>query len=227
MRLQVWVHVFTAGWLEPLDDLIGAFNAADLSSASSTVRLGVVGPEVGRSAVVKHFETYCDLEPVVQVYAEHEGNEALTINAVRAWAQEHPGDAVLYCHTKGASRPLELNRRWRWAMIEALIPRWRYVLTQLDLPDLDAAGPFWVDLEVATKWPIIWGNNFFAGNFWMARNDYLAELPVCGEYPRSLGEEWIGLHGPRVLDLLPGFPDHAFFGLPEPDPSPQFPGFPS
>ena len=215
MELQVWCHVFTAGWREPVDDLIAAFDASGLKSVSSTVRLGVVGPKVGRRAVVRRFGS-CELKPAVQTLADL-GNEAVTINAIREWAKEHPGDAVLYCHTKGASRPIEVNRRWRRAMVAVLISRWREVLASFERDEFDAAGPFWVNVDSHPDAITYgWRNDFFGGNFWMARNDYLARLPEVAEHPRGLAEQWIGLLEPRVWDLLPGFPDYEFFGLEQP-----------
>jgi hypothetical protein len=174
--------------------------------------MGLVGPEVGRSAVLDRLRTACELIPIV-VAAQDEGNEAVTINMVRRYAQLNPNGAVLYCHLKGASRPIELNRYWRRAMIEHTILPWRTILPQLR--SHDAAGPFWIKAEEqeARGYGRSQTSGFFGGNFWIARNDYVAGLPECMPYPRSRTEEWIALNNPRVLDLLPGYPDHAFFDL--------------
>jgi hypothetical protein len=212
VKLQVFCHVFAGGWRQPVDDLIEAFNSSGLKSASPELRLGVIGPSVGREAVLVHFAEKCELQ-INSVVGGKYGNEWLTINKVREWAINHPGEAVLYCHSKGAARPLELNDHWRRAMIEHLIVPWRDVLTQLE-NDVDAAGCFWLDPKIHLPpregW---WINSFFAGNFWMARTNYLSHLPECVAEPRVRAEEWIGLRNPRILDLLPGYPSWEFFGL--------------
>jgi hypothetical protein len=47
----------------------------------------------------------------------------------------------------------------------------------------------------------------FAGNFWWARAKYLATLPEPETENRRQAEGWVGLGGPKVYDLRPGWPD--------------------
>jgi hypothetical protein len=210
--LQVFCHVFTAGWSEPLRDLTDGFNAADLKRASPTVKLGIVGPEVGRDAVLERLANTCELEAELVAY-EQLGNESVTLNALREWAcSADPDGAVLYCHTKGASRPMELNTRWRRAMIDAVVLPWAELLGKLDWSQ--AMGPFWIPMVVA-PYPLGSATGFFGGNFWIARNDYLAQLPLCSP-GRQESEYWIAEGHPAIVNLLPGYPDYEYFGLPNP-----------
>jgi hypothetical protein len=47
----------------------------------------------------------------------------------------------------------------------------------------------------------------------MARCDYLRKLPYCLPGDRMNAELWIGLEKPRVLDLLPGWPNEGLFTI--------------
>lgn len=136
-------------------------------------------------------------------------SEAPTINMLRGYAQAHDG-AVLYAHTKGAATVEEFRDRWRASMTNHVVRRWRENLTLLE--SVDAVGCHWLTEEA---FPGMFqqgmtdphaGSGFFGGNFWMARCDYLRNLPRCRMEPRWEAERWIGHGRPRVVDLLPGWP---------------------
>jgi hypothetical protein len=130
------------------------------------------------------------------------GWEQVTLAAVRRYAQTHDG-AVVYAHTKGASNAGDLgsNSKWRRAMNLRVVDNWRSNLKAMD--DHDALGCHWL---TPGEHPGTIRTPFFAGNFWMARCDYLRTLPVCATEDRMDAELWVGLNGPRVLDVLPGWP---------------------
>ncbi len=134
-----------------------------------------------------------------------------TMELVRAWALEHPEDAVAYAHTKGASQPTEFNARWRQSMARHVIEGWRHC-RELLLDGHDAVGPHWLHPNefgesVMGKVP------FFGGNYWMARCDYLQRLPPVSDEDRWGSERWIGTGNPTVVDLAPGWPGDVSFAL--------------
>jgi hypothetical protein len=166
--------------------------------------------------------------PVHELW-EDAGSESPTINRVRQYAEHHDG-AVLYAHTKGAGENTDFRTRWRRSMTNRVVADWRQNLARLEecqncyggyadcaechgaVRDVDAVGCHWL---TEAAFPGMFGpqtipaegSGFFGGNFWMARCDYLRTLPACEAEPRWKAESWIGLGNPRVVDLLPGWPD--------------------
>jgi hypothetical protein len=130
-------------------------------------------------------------------------SEAATLNAVREHALVNDG-AVLYAHTKGAADDSDFRVRWRHSMTNRVVVRWQEHLATLETGDVDAVGCHWLTPEA---YPGMVNTPFFGGNFWMARCDYLRTLPPCPSEPRFEAELWVGRNNPRVIDLLPGWPD--------------------
>jgi hypothetical protein len=103
----------------------------------------------------------------------------------------------LYAHTKGAASPTDLNTAWRRSMLRAVV---RPCLQHLDkLSAYDTIGTRWLRTH-----PL--GTGFWAGNFWIARAEYLRGLPPLEYRDRYQAETWIGLKNPTHLDLCPGWP---------------------
>ena len=137
-------------------------------------------------------------------------NELRTIKLLEDWLPHNPGWDVLYFHSKGATRPTEMNARWRTCMMRNLVNNWRQCVEALEY--CDSVGCHW---QIPPQTPI--GQHIWAGNFWWATSNYLRTLPSMMETQRlklsgidSLesryeAEVWIG-NGPklpRVRDLHP------------------------
>lgn len=126
--------------------------------------------------------------------------ETPTLVKLREWAVSNPSGAVLYWHTKGVSAVSEHDRKikaqWRRLMQRYLIGRWRKVLVELAVHDI--AGVAW---QSSPDFP------HFAGNFWMARCDWLSNLDDPYHYrqyrtnaERVLGgHKWIRMHAEMWL----------------------------
>ncbi len=198
-------HVWANGqWLAPLFE----FNQALADTGfDGPLSYGIVGDLEKRDDVM----SFCD--PKAQIWEWDEGNEYLTINRVREWAEDAPSTAVLYAHTKGAATVGDFRDRWRQSMTARLVERWQENLAVLETGKVDAVGCHWLTEALypgmfapQMSAPAM-GSGFFGGNFWMATCAYLRTLPPCEAEPRWRAEEWIGLGCPRVVDLLPGWPN--------------------
>jgi hypothetical protein len=118
--------------------------------------------------------------------------------ALRTWARwldefEHPAmdlidsiakhdDApILYFHTKGVghSPPNPFAEKWRWYLntFIAQADTWAAMLRE---QDYDACGP----LKLFDPQH---GYTYFAGNFWMAKAEYIRRLPSYSEFARNPG----------------------------------------
>ena len=184
LNLAVFYHIWAAGaWEEPLAEFL---DTLDRSGYDGPLYLGVVGTSEERRAAKAAVTRDCKVAIVAEV-----GYEQVTLGAIRNYAQDHDG-AVLYGHTKGASRDYTLQRPWRREVTEQLLLSWRENLAALTTHDV--LGSSWQD----------WGSepSGFLANFWMARCDYLRMLPEpIGR--RTAAETWLGLGQPRIHDLAP------------------------
>lgn len=188
MNLQAFWHVAVmGGWRE-----IVAEQSALLRSVGLRPMIGVAGwPGIDLSAV----------GDVVAHGAIHDF-EFVTLRPLWLWCKDHPGDAVLYMHTKGASKPGAIRQRWRRLMERWVVQRWRENL--LALADFDAVG---VNDRNAVNYALV---RYFEGNFWMATTDWVAglddpcefRLSVPAARNRNAAEWWLlGKPGCRVLSL--------------------------
>lgn len=206
-------HCWAGGdWHEPAAGHAQRMREAGLYP--ECVMIGLSGARPQRKEARAWFR---DAFPDAEFTEASSGYEAVTLAPLRDWAQQNPGAAVFYAHTKGAANRSPLTRPWIQVMEEALILRWQDALTLLNRRD--AVGCFLTESQ---------GRRFFAGNFWWADADYLALLPEPGTKSRLEAEWWLGGgYDPRLLDLCPGFTltdlERLVFGT-GPAPMPLIPG---
>lgn len=114
--------------------------------------------------------------------------EGPTIVALYKWARDNPSGASFYFHTKGVSVPHDAHKRqWRRVMGRYVVAEWRRNLDELAVADV--LGCAW---QPSRDYP------HFCGNFWAARNDWLANLPDPEAYPKSRPDfRWAGTHSWR------------------------------
>lgn len=113
-----------------------------------------------------------------------------------------PCDRVLYIHTKGVSHRQPWRKgadEWRRYMMWGCVERWRECVQALEGHDI--AGVQWTRLD-AQYAAICGAPEVFAGNFWWARGQYIADIGAC-EFSgtRFQAEGWIARGKPRVADL--------------------------
>jgi len=141
-------------------------------------------------------------------------SENLTILMIEDWVKTHPGWLVLYMHSKGATHNPGEGRDhtmiWRRCMLTNLVIQWRRCVR--DLERNDSVGCHWLEGMGSDK-----SQNYWGGNFWWARSDFLRTLPSLRDRDRvklsgveSLesryeAEVWIGNgpRKPRVKDYHP------------------------
>jgi len=91
---------------------------------------------------------------------------------------------ILYFHTKGVSHspPNPLAERWRWYLNKfvAQADKWAATLRE---QGCDACGP----LKLFDPQH---GYTYFAGNFWMAKEEYVRRLPPYSEFVRNPGSPY-------------------------------------
>ncbi len=156
MNLQAFWHVAIMGsWNRVVRE-----QSALLFRSQLSPRIGVVGGKLP--------EEYSPLVAFSKKSAaEH---EAPTLYFLWRWLRAHSDEAVLYMHTKGVSRKGRRWTHWRHLMEKWVVEHWRENLTLLDRYDV-------VGVDYREK-PL----PHFAGNFWIARRDWINKLPSIYEY---------------------------------------------
>ncbi len=108
------------------------------------------------------------------------------------FAHANQNAAVLYLHTKGASRPdCQQKRQWRRVMMKQVVAKWRWNLELAQVADI-----------VGVSWMTSRALPHFAGNFWLARCDWLIRLENPADYRnryrpddcRFAGQPWRRMH---------------------------------
>lgn len=220
-ELHHYYHVFAGGaWQEPVEE---HYSALAKIGFDAPMTVGVIGRPEERAEAVERIYRLRRPKRVIQA---DKGWEQLTLRAAWANARKRPEGLTLYCHTKGAGRPERLQDAWRRSMTCALLAGVHAggldpVSSSHDMTGLEAhcqtlAMPGLFDLVcchwlTAENYPDVVADTPFpmvGGNFFLARNDFLATLPPVPNRARHDAEAWIGLgpRHPRVLDLNPGWP---------------------
>lgn len=115
--------------------------------------------------------------------------ETPTLKLLYDWSHSHCRDAVLYFHTKGASKPIGHNipTYWRYLMTDYLIKDYEHNLKMLNLVDI-------IGVDYVHN-----AHSHFSGNFWMARCDWINQLIGPWQHRRQRGfsfggHPWERLH---------------------------------
>lgn len=201
---HIWVgdHYHGSAWLEPAQE---HFDRLAAGGFKGDVRVGIVGgvkERVGCLNWLRAQET-----PATVAVTADEGFEMVTLSVMHEWAKTaDPATPVYYAHTKGAFQRCPMNTRWRTAMDAALLDPWKIRMAELE--QYDAIGLHWLTHQQYPQWisPL---RPMFGGNFWWVRAGYLATLAPVEYSSRWSAEGWVGTGFPKVLDVVPGWPDYT------------------
>jgi hypothetical protein len=188
--------------LDMVMEQMSALNVSGLADAAAHISVFVNG-SAEETAIVA---SVCDPRAVVLSHGAESNSEIPTLIEVRKWATSYPGSAILYHHTKGVSTP-KMADNWRHRMETFMVWNWRDCVDRLQT-NCDAVGCHWLTPESN---PGAISSPFFGGNFWWARSEYVARLPLLpGDTweNRYEAESWIGRGNPRprIFDPSPGWP---------------------
>jgi hypothetical protein len=189
--VRLFYHVACLGhWRSVVSEQMASFSSAGL--APTIVALGSL-EAIGDLRDLTRFGVAWAGEDVTQW-------ETPTIHAAWQWCCEHPTGACIYVHTKGVSQPRHetAETAWRRVMQHWVVDRWRTNLRHLS--HAHAVGVGWLK-----------NKRYFAGNFWMARADWIASLPDpwehragCFSFGYGYKQSWqIRFHAERWLGYSP------------------------
>jgi hypothetical protein len=134
--------------------------------------------------------------------------ESSTLMYAREYATNSSSvQAICYLHTKGATNNSEIQKAWRRYMLDFVVFCWRNAEDKLRSYHLWGVNWSFSDFHFDVKFPVDeWQRPYghFMGNFWWARSDYLANLPLLNisSGSRYLAEVWVGLRSARVFNAM-------------------------
>lgn len=189
MRLHHFYHVYADGnWAEPVTEHCDALRRFGLFDALDSWHVGFVGSPSNVEAVRATLDT---LAPGYDVAAVAEsGWEQETLEPLWKWCQANDG-AVLYCHTKGASRADPIDRPWRRCMTYEVVVNWQRPVQLLEAGAV-AAGSHWMTAAESIAGPDYGVSGMFGGNFWWARCESVRVNCPPGRGSRFEAEHWLG-----------------------------------
>lgn len=209
MRLHHFFHVYADGnWPEPVSEHCDALVRYGLFAALDSWHVGFVGTQANVAAAQATLDT---LTPGYTVAAEVEqGWEQETLEPLWKWSAWNDG-AVLYCHTKGASRSDPIDRPWRRSMTYETVVNWQHPVGLLE-GGVKVAGSHWHTAAGSVLGPDFGVSGMFGGNFWWARCDAIRLNCPPDRTHRYAAEHWLGqlsevtplVYGTDLIDLNPG-----------------------
>jgi hypothetical protein len=173
--LHIFFHVATLGrWSDVYDEIITSLESSGILN-NATLHISVVG---------EHFNKDVSKYQYIHQTNDIKTFEYPTLHSVWQHAHRHTG-AVLYLHTKGATRPGVAVDCWRQMMLHFNVKKWQHALHHLY--NHHATG-----CNIQT----MQNKTFFSGNFWWATCDYIKTLPDPNIYKvsRLQAELWIGMN---------------------------------
>lgn len=220
MDLHHFYHVYADGnWEQPVEEHLAALRAGGLADELTTFRVGLVGSAINMAKAISYLSRSGIKYQVDGL--EESGFEQVTLDRLYEFSKTHDG-AVLYAHTKGASRNDPIDVPWRRSMTQLCVVDWQVPIAGLEA-DYLIAGCHWIrgnpDIErLSAAWrnrqlnpPGLDGvGGMFGGNFWWTKLEYVRQLPEPDHVHRHAAEHWLGqlsevmpLNVDTILDLNP------------------------
>ena len=173
-------HLYAdGGWEQAWEEHIEALNLG-LIGHLSTFSIGLVGSPENRAIARQCVEN----SGATVVVEEDSGWEQVTLKWLHDQVATLDG-FVLYCHSKGAGYPNGVSVPWRRTMTSDVVIGWEESVKLLD--SYEAVGGHWHYPSDETG-PV----GYFAGNFWWARCEAIAELDEPEVIHRFAAEGWLG-----------------------------------
>jgi len=194
-------------WREIMEEQVDLLWGVDLYERFDVFRGVILGQEIAEAERLLSF-----LTPKLEVcYTSTERHEFEfpTLRLVHDWAREEPDGYSCYFHLKGAWRSdgnhpwpevRDERQEWRDQLNHHVIENWQRAVAALD-EGHDLAGCRWClhgEVSRPTHGP------HFSGNYWWARNGYLARLPAPDwNEDNTAAEMWVGKNPEaKVKELL-------------------------
>lgn len=195
-KLHIVYHCFCKNdWKTIVDEHFGYINNTTVhcTAIGNPSQLRELVEVANRHKIKLEMESYED--PLIYEHA--------AIELVEKLATSNPKDYVLYFHSKGTGRPVEVSNSWRKYMNKHFIAKYETHFKKLIRSGKDATGVLYCIKESDRDFNGL-TTQFFAGNFWIASTRYIIDLPAYQElrdvYPESwlLAERYIGWCNPRI-----------------------------
>lgn len=223
MDLHHWYHLYADGNFETqVREHAAALRQSGLYEQLTSFHVGFIGtPENTAQAISLLHE--CKITDKLKIAAiVSAGWEQETLDDMWRYSKEHDG-AVLYAHTKGASRTDPIDDPWRRSMTQLCVVEWRTAVAALECDGKFIVGCHWIKGNPSIeRLNAAWENRqlnppgldgvggMFGGNFWWTRLELLRQNCQPDRTHRFAAEHWLGqlsevmpIWGETILDLNP------------------------
>lgn len=196
-NLTIVYHCYCVNkWEEVVRDQLPHFEG-------HSIYCSLIGDE-RQERILQDIAGNCGADLTIQRVEDASYYEHLAMEWVAQLARERPNGLTMYFHTKGTSSNNWKGRSWRNYLSHVFLKKWQELHKNLVVSSKEATGSWYCHYPMD---PDMNGQatNFFAGNFWIAKNSYINTLPNYGELKeefsssRYLPERFIGLGNPSVL----------------------------
>lgn len=201
-------HIYADGqWEQPVEEHLRALKLGLYDNLTS-FNVGIVGSPENRNKVKWFLSLHCKHTVIAEADS---GWEQQTQIPMWEFAQNNEG-LILYCHTKGAHDPNEVNVRWRRSMSYWNIIRWQDAVEQLKTHG--AVGCHWIEPLISMP-EHKYGNKMMAGTFFWTHANLMRTWPKPALTHRHEAEGFIGYGWHQtpfpVYDFTPYFPNTGPF----------------
>jgi predicted O-methyltransferase YrrM len=208
--VAVFVHNYLANnWQYVVRDQLDGLVASGLYKRADKIHYGVYGESTADLDAFRRIVSSFDEDSKISVceYTDNEF-EYTTLEHLQAYCCANRSAKVLYYHTKGTSREFDYKiDSWRKCMEYFNIEKWNDSLEMLE--DSEVCGALYEE-----EYRIFFGDsredlvlkNYFSGNFWWARADYVSGLPNITRIKseggdRTACELWLGMGSHRWTSI--------------------------
>jgi predicted O-methyltransferase YrrM len=198
-KVSVFVHNYLdKNWYDIVQSQINKLVESGLYKRADKIFYGVYSFEKSDFnifySLIKKYDSDMKIELVMY---EKNNFEFDTLIHLQNYCNLNPNGSVIYFHTKGVSRDYNANiNSWRECLEYFVIEKWSNCLRDLLQDKADICGALYVNEFKFLNYKL---QNYFSGNFWWSKANYINKLPsIVNLYlhnleNRTIAELWLGM----------------------------------
>lgn len=198
--ITTFVHNYLDNhWLETVVLQINRLINSGLYKSSHKIFFGVYSNSKDNIYLFESIVRKYDIDlKINMIVFEENMYEFSTLILLQNYCKINKNGITLYYHTKGTSQKIKHTNieSWRECLEYFNIDKWKTNFDIINYENFDVSGALYVTWFAFLNYKL---ENYYAGNFWWAKNSYISNLPNLGrlfkEQPqnRHICELWLGM----------------------------------
>jgi len=214
-------YLFGDHYIDIMVDQFRKILSSRLYENIDKIYIGIVDSGTGKPMNgvewIRYFWGFSKSKVEIVLYSGNK-DETETMQWIKNYSANNPGNNILYFHTKGITHYTQPTEDWRRYMEYFVVENWTDCVQKLN-EGFDCCGVMW-------NTETIWGNYpHFSGTMWWAKTDYINTLNpeyLINDW-RLLREFWIGsnpnvkafeFHNSRMNDMKALQESRSHYSLP-------------